>query len=403
MQTHAVHLARYLTAAGFSLVVATYRAAVEASFDEQFEFPVYRCLSRISYHANLRSLEALAKESRAHLIYSSTVYYGQLGQRTGLKVLCRSAGNDVLRPWIAWPYEGLSAAAGSLFFEEQLYRRFQAQDWPERLESILLLKRQRLMTESARAMSHIFANSDFTAGLLAQLGIAEGAQQTLAGGVDCVRFAPPGDLGGVAGRGQLRRGLGLPEKAYLLMTACRLVPKKGLDTLLRAVAALKKWMPDVHLVIVGSGRQQAEVEQMLERLGLVGRVSLIGMVPHEELPRYYWASDQFLLASREHVNRHNGLRDVETMGRVLCEANAAGVPVIAARSGGIPSVIEHEGNGILFEENDVPALIAWVATLREDRSLAGRLCANGLRRARMQFDWEVICAAHQKEMLALAG
>lgn len=403
MQTHAVHLARYLTAAGFSVAVATYRAAVAPSFDERFDFPVYRCLSRISYHANLRSLESLAKASRADLIYSSTVYYGQLAQKTGLKVLCRSAGNDVLRPWIAWPYEGLSGAAGSLFFEEQLYQRFRAQDWPERLESILLQKRQRLMRESALAMSHIFANSHFTAGLLGQLGIAEAAQQTLPGGVDSVGFAPPMDLGGVAGRRQLRRRLGLPEKAYLLMTACRLVPKKGLDTLLRALAALKKQMPDVHLVIVGSGRQKSEVEQMLQRMGLAAHVSLTGMVPHEELPRYYWASDQFLLASREHVNRHNGLRDVETMGRVLCEANAAGVPVIASRSGGIPSVIEHAGNGILFEENDVRALAAWVATLREDRSLAGRLCGNGLRRARMEFDWKVICAAHQKEMLALAG
>jgi phosphatidyl-myo-inositol dimannoside synthase len=403
MQTHAVHLARHLQGQGFPVCVATYRCQTPPGFDEQFGFPVYRCLSRIAYHRNLRTLEALARETKAELLYSSTVYYGQLAERTGLKMLCRSAGNDVLRPWIAWPYRPMSSAFGNLFFEEHLYHRFRAHDWPERLESVLLEKRQEVMRDSARAMSHIFANSQFTAELLGQLGIAESMRQTLPGGVDSERFAPREEVTGREERRRLRQELGLPPDAYLLMTACRLVPKKGLDTLLGAFAALRKRMRDAHLVIIGSGRERAEVERLSAKLGLADRVILTGMVPHEKLPQYYWAADQFLLASREHVNRHNGLRDVETMGRVLCEANAAGVPVIAARSGGIPSVIEHQGNGLLFPESDVRALAAWMETLREDRYLAGRLRENGLRRARVEFDWKVICSTHQRQMLALAG
>jgi phosphatidyl-myo-inositol dimannoside synthase len=71
-----------------------------------------------------------------------------------------------------------------------------------------------------------------------------------------------------------------------------------------------------------------------------------------------------VLASREQVDPRTGLRDVETMGRVLCEAHAAGVPVVASRSGGIPSIVDHGRNGLLFEENDLDGLIHGIERLR---------------------------------------
>ena len=100
------------------------------------------------------------------------------------------------------------------------------------------------------------------------------------------------------------------------------------------------------------------------------------------------------------------------MGRVLCEANAAELPVVAARSGGIPSVIGEEtsidvtrpearapkalANGQLFEPDNARDLIAAICRMRERSELAGRLTEAGLRLARERFDWSVVLGTHER-------
>lgn len=158
---------------------------------------------------------------------------------------------------------------------------------------------------------------------------------------------------------------------------------------MRATARL----PHTHLLIAGEGRQLARCRALAGEYGIAGRVTFAGGAAHEDLPRYYRAADQFVLASREHVDARTGQRDVETMGRVLCEAHASGLPVIASRSGGIPSIVTHEHNGLLFEENIMDGLVQCVERLRADRGLARRLAEQGLRDARDKWDWDVVCGA----------
>jgi hypothetical protein len=101
MQTHALALCRWLRQRGYKITVVSCRWE-DGPMDELVcDFPVHRILSRIAYHANLRKLEVLSREIAPQLICSSTVYYGELAERTGRPMLCRSAGYDVLRPWIA--------------------------------------------------------------------------------------------------------------------------------------------------------------------------------------------------------------------------------------------------------------------------------------------------------------
>jgi glycosyltransferase involved in cell wall biosynthesis len=395
MQTHAVYLCRHLHERGYRFEVATYRADEAAGVDAALPYPVHRSLSRIGYWRNLEALRSLARRIRPDLIYSSTVFYGQAGAATGAPALCRSAGNDVLRPWIAWPYRAASGLLSTPWLETQLYQRYRRLEWPERIENLLIERRRSLMRESALGMRRVLANSEFTAGLLDGIGVAPGRVRVLAGGVDAARFAPAG-----GDRGRWRERLGLPLRAYLLLTACRLVPKKGIEMLLDAFVRLRARMPDAHLAIAGEGRWRARYEAHAAALGLAGHVTFAGRVAHARLHEYYWAADQFVLASREHVDPRTGLRDVETMGRVLCEANAAGAPVVAARSGGIPSVIRDGCNGLLFEPDDAVALAACVERVRDDPRLAARLRECGLRRAADAFDWSVVCGAHEEEFLA---
>ncbi|MEZ5399880.1 MAG: glycosyltransferase family 4 protein [Bryobacteraceae bacterium] len=376
MQTHAVELCRHLHRVGFHAEVATYRGP-----EVEFPFPVHRCLSRIGFTENLRILERLVEKTRPDLIYASTIFYGRLSASTGIPMVARSAGNDVLRPWIAWPYRWLSGVLSTPAFEEAVYKRFRKLDWPEAVECLLLDRRRAEMALSARHIRRILANSEYTAGLLREL--AAGDVEILPGGVDARRFFPRRDT---------RAELGLPADQWVVMTACRMVPKKGLDVLLHAAARL----PNVHLLVAGEGRQLRQCRETAERLGVAGRVTFTGRIAHDNLPHYYWAADQFVLASREHVDARTGLRDVETMGRVLCEAHAAGVPAIASRTGGIPSIVDDGRNGLLFEPDDPDGLVQCIERLRQDGDLSRHVVSEGLRDATERWDWSVICEAHER-------
>lgn len=268
MQTHAVHLCRHLQRQGYPFLVATYREAPA----EPLAFPVARCLSRISWRDNLRRLAHLIRDFRADLVYSSTVFYGALRETTGVPVICRSAGNDVLRPWIAWPFRFLSRLLRTPIVEDRLYARFRRLAWPERLERILLAQRQAAMRHAALHHARVLANSAYTAGLLEAIGLAPAQIRVLAGGVDARRFFPA-----VVDRPRLRRALDLPEQRYLLMTACRLVPKKGVELLLAAVDRL----PRVHLIVVGDGPSRPRYEALAASMGLVDRVTFTGRIPQD--------------------------------------------------------------------------------------------------------------------------
>jgi glycosyltransferase involved in cell wall biosynthesis len=113
------------------------------------------------------------------------------------------------------------------------------------------------------------------------------------------------------------------------------------------------------------------------------------------MPAHFWAADAFVLASRVHVSRRSGLSDVETMGRVLCEANAAGTPVLASRSGGIPSVIEHGVNGRLFGEDDIDDFVQQARSLRDQPDQTRAMVERGRALAAQRFDWSVIVERHE--------
>jgi len=396
MQTHADYLSRYLAARGYDIRVVTYQTTSSeerqecALFDAALPFPVERRLSRLGYCNNLDVLTGIAAAFSPQLIYCSTVFYGMLEHRTGLPVICRCAGNDVLRPWITWPFGFLSATLSMQWLEGfvmRRYRRYQSPEWI----SALFRKRRRILTErSVLAMRMVLANSRFTDDLLADIGLPPARRKVLVGGVDAARFA--------SARGLAEK---IPAGRYVLMTACRIVAKKGIDFLLRSFAELRSTMPDAFLVIVGDGPHLARMHRLAAELELLPHVLFAGRVPHRDIAAYYASADQFILASRESVAAISGERDVETMGRVLCEANAARVPVIAARSGGIPSVIEHEANGLLFDPEDQPGLLAAIHRLRENKSLRQRLIVEGSNRAHHKFDWPAILRAHEDVFDAL--
>lgn len=407
MQTHALLLSKRLHQRGMELRVYTYRphddAGACAALDASLPFPVLRTLSRVSYAHTLDLLREAVRSFGPDLIYSSTVYYGILQDLTGVRTVCRSVGNDLQRPWIVWPFKFGARLAASALLERHLHALFRRLPRPELVEVLLRRRRLALATTAARAASRILANSDYTRRLLLDHGVPAEGIDVVVGGVDAAFFDPPASLA----RDRLVRDLGLPRDRLLLLTACRLVDKKGVDFLLRALARYRRERPhaapgvgkDLHLVVVGDGRRRNRFQALAEDLGVGGFVTFVGAVAYERMPAFYWAADVFVLASTVFRDPVTGLCDAETMGRVLCEANASGTPVLASRSGGIPSVIQHGVNGLLFAENDPEDCFAKLAQLLETERRT-ELVRHGRRLAAERFDWEHILRAHEAHFQA---
>jgi glycosyltransferase involved in cell wall biosynthesis len=141
------------------------------------------------------------------------------------------------------------------------------------------------------------------------------------GGVDLDRFRPVPDRHG------LRRRIGVPP-GLLLFTLRRLVPRMGLEDLIRAVGRLPDHPVPVHLWVGGTGPEAGRLGRLAEAEGR-GRVRLLGRVGEDDVPDLYAAADIFVLPSR----------DLEGFGLVTLEALASGTPVIATPIGANPEVL----------------------------------------------------------------
>lgn len=183
-------------------------------------------------------------------------------------------------------------------------------------------------------------------------------------GVDVERFVP------LAGneREAARVRLGLDPTAPLVVSVSRLVPRKGMDVLIDAVAEVRRHRTDVQLAIAGAGRDRRRLERRAERRGVPAR--FLGRVPSDDLPVVHACADVFAMVCR---NRWGGLEQ-EGFGIVFLEASAGGVPVVAGRSGGSHEAVVHGETGVVIDD---PRSAGEVAQHLE------RLLADPARRARM--------------------
>lgn len=166
----------------------------------------------------------------------------------------------------------------------------------------------------------------------------------------------------------------LQTPTFTIAFAGRLIPEKGIDVLLRAVAGLAG---DWRLQLVGAGPAKAKLQRLAARLNIAARVTFDEQLPSSQMPDFYRAIDLFVLPSRRAPNW------IEQFGRVLTEAMASGVPVIGSDTGEIPNVIGDAG--LIFPEDDAEALREQIARVMNDEELCCRLRERGRARALAQF------------------
>ncbi len=210
-------------------------------------------------------------------------------------------------------------------------------------------------------------------------------------GVDTARFRPLAAIDKAAARAHL----GLPAGGQLVVSVSRLVPRKGMDTLIRAAAKLGPDHPDLTVAIAGTGRDRLRLAQLVRRTR--APVRLLGYTPEGDLPLLYGCADLFAMCCR---TRWAGLEQ-EGFGIVFLEAASCGVPSVAGDSGGAAEAVEDGQTGIVVSDpDDVDAVAAAIGRLLDDPALASRQGQAARRRAERAYSYDLL--ANRLEQ-ALAG
>ncbi len=192
----------------------------------------------------------------------------------------------------------------------------------------------------------------------------------------------------LAERERVRRELGLKDSDVLFMFAGAVRSEKGVVQLAQAFSRLAGEHVNAFLVIAGGSKlwldddpdteiAERQVRSILAEEVTQRRAALLGIVSPGLLPSYYAAADVFVLPSMFQ----------ETFGLVILEAFAAGVPVIGARSGGVPELVEDDRTGLLVDQGDVPGLVEAMRRLLLDGELRTRLSAAAWQTA-SHMSWE---------------
>ncbi|GIG60732.1 glycosyl transferase family 1 [Longispora fulva] len=204
--------------------------------------------------------------------------------------------------------------------------------------------------------------------------------ERLAPGVEVDTFHP-----GVDGS-DIRARHGLGDRPVIVCVS-RLVPRKGQDTLIRAMPAVLRRVPDAKLLLVSGGPYRKALVKLAAQVGVSDAVVFTGSVPYAELPAHYAAGDVFAMPCR---TRAAGL-DVEGLGIVFLEASAVGLPVVAGNSGGSPDAVLEGETGYVVD-HDSPALVDRLVDLLTDRELAARMGKAGRAWVEKEWNWDAQAA-----------
>jgi D-inositol-3-phosphate glycosyltransferase len=182
---------------------------------------------------------------------------------------------------------------------------------------------------------------------------------------------------------------------HRVVVVCRLVPRKGVDDAVRAVAQL----PDTELLVAGGPEagsfdtdpEVRRLRALIAELGVADRVRLLGSVPHGELPALLRSADAVLC-----------LPWYEPFGIVPLEAMACGVPVVAAAVGGLLDTVVDGVSGLHVPPRDPDTAARALAGLLADGPRRRRLGANGAHRAQ-RYGWDEVAAGVERSYRLATG
>jgi len=226
----------------------------------------------------------------------------------------------------------------------------------------------------------VIAISNFTKGLLLDLGVAPGKIVVIFPKMDFERFDAADITQSVAEHVELKN-------KKVILSVGRLVRRKGFDMTIRAMPEILKKIPNAYYLLVGNGPDLQYLETLAKDCGVAEHVKFVTDCDDNALPAYYRACDVFCMPSR--YIKEKG--DVEGFGIVFLEANASGKPVVGGNSGGQPNAIEDGKTGFLCDPESPADIADKIITILNDPVLAGEMGQYGYDRAKQKFQAQHYC------------
>ena len=161
------------------------------------------------------------------------------------------------------------------------------------------------------------------------------------------------------------------------LAVARLIERKGLGDLIRAMALLERGR--FQLEIVGGGSDEMVLRNLAAEHGLAKEVRFVGPLPRAEVARRYRAADMFTLPS-----------SAEAFGNVFAEALASGLPIVGSSIGGIPDLVEHGTNGLLVQAGNIEALAGAIRYLADDPEMRQEMAQRNRAKAEAKLEWSQV-------------
>ncbi|CAG7651529.1 Spore coat protein SA [Paenibacillus solanacearum] len=232
------------------------------------------------------------------------------------------------------------------------------------LHSLTFVPRTRSVAASLHKANLIIANSNSLQRKLSKLFSAQRRKiRTVHLGVDTERFKPSG---------------GKSSKRFVVLFVGRVIPRKGVPVLIKAVHKARKQGSGATLVVAGKGKRAylGKLRSLVRKQKVPAQ--FLGNIPHGSIHRVYRLADCFVCPSQKH----------EAFGLVNVEAMASGLPVIASKIGGIKEIVKHGHNGYLVSKyTKSKAFAKYIVKIAKNRSLRVRLGRNGRLTVKRKFSW----------------
>ena len=274
----------------------------------------------------------------------------------------------------------------SLAFEEYASRNVKPHSFSKKIVHLLHLASRKWIEKKVLSQSDfIVVLSRYTRDKLLNIyGLSDEKIAVIPGGIDLVRFHPASD------KRTLRERLHLPQEKTILLTVRNLVQRMGIENLIIAMQEIGKLVPDIHLIIGGTGPLKGDLTRLSRRLNLDHYIHFTGFIPEAALPEYYQAADIFILPTVE----------LEGFGLVTLEALASGTPVLGTPVGGTREILGAFDNRFLFKDTCPQSIAGSVIALchqyrnQPDQWQRDSLCCRHF--AEKHYSWEMNIAATER-------
>lgn len=234
----------------------------------------------------------------------------------------------------------------------------------------------KVLTSVLDDSEYIFVNSSYTRQIYSDFGIDENKIIMVTPAVDTDVFRPGLKIDDLVDKHSL-------SGKKVLLTVSRLVPRKGHDVVLKALAVLVREIEDIVYVITGNGPDKERLTGLVKEYGLEKNVLFVGFVSDADLPRYYNLCNLYVMPNRQ----TSDFDTIEGFGLSFIEAGACAKPVIGGISGGSCDSVADNHTGFLVDPENIDDLTEKIRMLLTNVSKAAEMGRNGRVRAEKEFQW----------------